>query len=125
MSASLHQRVQHDVHARGNVLQREEVLWAAPQMRSHLSHGVAGKWKQLSVEKPQGLQLAVAPPAIGLFQKRSQDLLDSSGDYICKSVVNYLRHGNYICKSEGIHLQFVGNRSFYFFVMVYPDTDII
>jgi hypothetical protein len=24
---------------------------------------------------------------------------DSSGDYICKSVVNYLRHGNYILKS--------------------------
>ena len=28
----------------------------------------------------------------------------SSGVYICKSIVNYLRHGNYICKSEGIHL---------------------
>ena len=25
---------------------------------------------------------------------------DSSGVYICKSVVNYLRHGNYIRKSE-------------------------
>ena len=25
---------------------------------------------------------------------------DSSGVYICKSVVNHLRHGNYICKSE-------------------------
>ena len=25
---------------------------------------------------------------------------DSSGVYICKSVVNDLRHGNYICKSE-------------------------
>jgi hypothetical protein len=24
---------------------------------------------------------------------------DSSGVYICKSVVNDLRHGNYICKS--------------------------
>ena len=24
---------------------------------------------------------------------------DSSGVYICKSIVNYLRHGNYICKS--------------------------
>jgi hypothetical protein len=24
----------------------------------------------------------------------------SSGVYICKSIVNYLRHGNYICKSE-------------------------
>ena len=31
-------------------------------------------------------------------------LRDSSGVYICKSVVNDLRHGNYICKSEGIHL---------------------
>jgi hypothetical protein len=30
---------------------------------------------------------------------------DSSGVYICKSVVNYLRHGNFICKSEGIYLQ--------------------
>ena len=29
---------------------------------------------------------------------------DSSGVYICKSIVNYLRHGNYVCKSEGIHL---------------------
>ena len=27
---------------------------------------------------------------------------NSSGVYICKSIVNYLRHGNYICKSEGI-----------------------
>ena len=25
---------------------------------------------------------------------------DSSGVYICKSIVNYLRHGNFICKSE-------------------------
>ena len=27
---------------------------------------------------------------------------DSSGIYICKSAVNDLRYGNYICKSEGI-----------------------
>ena len=27
------------------------------------------------------------------------DDTDSSGVYICKSIVNYLRHGNYICKS--------------------------
>jgi hypothetical protein len=27
--------------------------------------------------------------------------VDSSGVYICKSVVNDLRHGNFICKSEG------------------------
>ena len=30
---------------------------------------------------------------------------DSSGVYTCKSVVNDLKHGNYICKSEGIHLR--------------------
>ena len=29
---------------------------------------------------------------------------ESSGVYMCKSVENDLRHGNYICKSEGIHL---------------------
>jgi hypothetical protein len=29
---------------------------------------------------------------------------NSSGFYICKSVVNYLRHGNYICKSEGNYI---------------------
>ena len=33
-----------------------------------------------------------------------EHLGDSSGVYICKSVVNDLRHGNYICKSEGIYL---------------------
>ena len=26
---------------------------------------------------------------------------NSSGVYICKLIVNYLRHGNYICKSKG------------------------
>ena len=31
---------------------------------------------------------------------------DSSGVYICKSVVHYLRHGNYICKSEVIYLKY-------------------
>ena len=30
---------------------------------------------------------------------------NSSGVYTCKSIVNYLRHGNYICKSEAIHLR--------------------
>ena len=30
----------------------------------------------------------------------------SSGVYICKSIVNHLRHGNYTCKSEGIHLTY-------------------
>ena len=29
---------------------------------------------------------------------------DSSGVYICKSIVNHLRHGNSICKSEGNYL---------------------
>ena len=28
---------------------------------------------------------------------------DSSGVYICKSIVNHLRHGNFICKSEVIY----------------------
>ena len=31
---------------------------------------------------------------------------DSSGVYICKSVVNYLRHGHYICESEVIYLTY-------------------
>ena len=31
---------------------------------------------------------------------------DSSGVYIGKSVENYLRHGNYICKSEVIYLTY-------------------
>ena len=30
----------------------------------------------------------------------------SSGVYICKSIVNDLRHGNYICKSEVIYLSY-------------------
>ena len=40
------------------------------------------------------------------FEKEEgkQAVSDSSGVYICKSIVKYLRHGNYICKSEGIHL---------------------
>ena len=31
--------------------------------------------------------------------------IDSSGVYICKSVVNDIRHGNYICKSKEIYRQ--------------------
>ena len=31
---------------------------------------------------------------------------DSSGVYICKSVVNDLKHGNYISKSEGNYLTY-------------------
>ena len=31
---------------------------------------------------------------------------NSSGVYICKSIVNYLRHGNFICKSEVIYLTY-------------------
>ena len=33
---------------------------------------------------------------------------DSSGVYICKSVVNYIRHENFICKSEDFHLRAAG-----------------
>ena len=36
----------------------------------------------------------------------------SSGVYICKSIVNDLRYGNYICKSEGIHLEFPSSIDF-------------
>ena len=31
---------------------------------------------------------------------------DSSGVYICKSIVNYLRHGNYIYKSDENYLTY-------------------
>jgi hypothetical protein len=34
------------------------------------------------------------------------NLCDSSGVYICKSIVNHLKHGNYICKSEVNHLTY-------------------
>ena len=40
------------------------------------------------------------------YRCRCQPGLDSSGVYICKSIVNYLRHGNFICKSEGIYLTY-------------------
>ena len=30
----------------------------------------------------------------------------SSGVYICNSIVNYLRHGNFICESEVIYLTY-------------------
>ena len=33
-------------------------------------------------------------------------MIDSSGVYICESIVNFLKHGNYICKSEGIYLTY-------------------
>ena len=32
--------------------------------------------------------------------------INSSGVYICKSIVNDLRDGNFICKSEGIYLTY-------------------
>jgi hypothetical protein len=35
---------------------------------------------------------------------------NSSGVYICKTIVHDLRHGNYICKSEGIYLPIVSGR---------------
>ena len=31
---------------------------------------------------------------------------ESSGVYICKSIVNDLKHGNYICKSEVMYLTY-------------------
>ena len=36
---------------------------------------------------------------------------DSSGVYICKSIVNDLRRGNYICKSEGMDCKFLPSGS--------------
>ena len=44
-----------------------------------------------------GLKLHVAAVPIEM-------IANSSGVYICKSIVNDLKHGNYICKSEGIYL---------------------
>ena len=40
---------------------------------------------------------------IGCRVDRHSDA-NSSGVYICKSIVNYSRHRNFICKSEGIYL---------------------
>jgi hypothetical protein len=39
---------------------------------------------------------------LAFFSYKKRDI--SSGVYICKSIVNHVRHGNYICKSEGIYL---------------------
>ena len=43
--------------------------------------------------------------------KRDRNVPDQSGTsggvYICKSVVNDLRHGNFICKSEVIYLTYI------------------
>ena len=36
----------------------------------------------------------------------SQLSTDKKGVKICKSVINDLRHGDYICKSEVIHLPY-------------------
>ena len=43
---------------------------------------------------------------MGYKKKRSAkgSVSGSSGVYICNSIVNDLRHGNFICKSEDIHL---------------------
>ena len=41
----------------------------------------------------------------GQLGGRPREAPDSSGVYICKSVVNELRHGNYICKSEESYLK--------------------
>jgi hypothetical protein len=48
----------------------------------------------------------VSMSATTLARHTSREAADSSGVYICKSVVSYLRHGNYICKSEGIYLTY-------------------
>ena len=48
--------------------------------------------------------------AVGFVDGFAEEILDdcrvgsSSGVYICKSVVNDLRHGNFICKSEENYL---------------------
>ena len=46
-------------------------------------------------------QVRLDPEDVGAFERS-----DSSGVHICKSVGNYLRHGNYICKSEVIYLPY-------------------
>ena len=40
------------------------------------------------------------PSTTGEADKQRGQAVDSSGVYICKSIVNDFRHGNYICKSE-------------------------
>ena len=57
----------------------------------------------------KGLSLVRHPPNEETDAEELPDCewdTDSSGVYICKSVVNYLRHGNYICKSELIYLTY-------------------
>ena len=49
--------------------------------------------------------------SLGAFGKNTIPT-DSSGVYICKSVINDLRHGNYICKSEVIYLRILMNRPY-------------
>jgi hypothetical protein len=44
-------------------------------------------------------------PCFTVRIKAGDTSINSSGVYICKSVVNDLRHGKYICKSEGIYLR--------------------
>ena len=53
---------------------------------------------QKSVEgpKPHCEDPGIEPFPVSLF--------DSSGVYICKSIANDLRHGNYVCKSKVIYL---------------------
>ena len=48
--------------------------------------------------------LLAVPKAVQKARMKAVPRADSSGVYICKSVVNDLRHGNFICKSEGIYL---------------------
>ena len=40
------------------------------------------------------------------LKKTREQRPNSSGVFICKSVVNYLRHGNYLCKSEENYLTY-------------------
>ena len=40
------------------------------------------------------------------YKFRIIPLENSSGVYTCKSIVNYSKHGNFICKSEGIYLTY-------------------
>ena len=44
--------------------------------------------------------LNALPKSLYVRKSCFEPLVDSSGVYICNSIVNYLRHGNYICKSE-------------------------
>ena len=50
----------------------------------------------------------MAPPPEAILPKEARTSISdsSSGVYICKSIVNYLRHENFTCKSERIYLTY-------------------